>query len=70
MPKGAQADVCKYVASKIQECGLIHFVYRSDREASLRAMLEEAIRISGRHGTPVNGDYEDSDTEDEAPKKI
>ena len=56
--KGLVADVCKLVATWIQEAGLIHFLYRSDREEALKVMLEEAIKLSGRRGEPAPLDWE------------
>ena len=64
--KGVVAEVCKQVASWIQEAGLIHFLYRSDREESLLAMLREAIRLSGRDGKPTDLDWEPGDEKSHA----
>ena len=59
--KGRSKEVIDYLASVIQECGLVHFVYRSDREKAIRALLDEAIRLSGRHGTPIEDDTQPGD---------
>ena len=59
--KGRSNDVIDDLASVIQECGLVHFVYRSDRERALRALLEQAIRLSGRKGTPIDDDHQHGD---------
>ena len=59
--KGNSADGVRYLASVFRECGLIHVVFRSDREASLKALLEQAIRQSWRHGTPVEQDHKPGD---------
>ena len=59
--KGAVPEVCRLVASWIQEAGLIHFLYRSDREEAILAMLKESIRISGREGKPTDLDWEKGD---------
>ena len=54
--KGIDQLVAARVARFIREAGLVHFAYRSDRELAITALLEEAIRISGRRGSPTASD--------------
>ena len=48
--KGRDPSVIQRLARFIKECGLTHFVYRSDREPAITAMFEEAVSITGRSG--------------------
>ena len=48
--KGIDQSVISRISRFIREMGLVTFVYRCDREASLNAMLEEAISRTGRAG--------------------
>ena len=59
--KGVDPLVVKMVAKFIKDMGLVHFAYRCDREASLNAMLEEAISMSGRTGRRVHTDDPEDD---------
>ena len=44
--KGPDARVTKRIAQLIKDLGLTHFGYKSDREASIRAVLREAAKIA------------------------
>ena len=48
--KGVDNDVVQRLAQLFKDLGLVHFVYRSDKEPAIRAMLEQAIIASGRDG--------------------
>ena len=39
------------LARFIEECGLLRFTFRSDREPAILAMMEEACTLSGRKGS-------------------
>ena len=54
--KGLDQAVAQRVARFIKEAGLVHFAFRSDRELAITSLLEEAIRLSGRRGIPVDTD--------------
>ena len=46
------------LAQLIQRLGLVQLAYRSDREAALTTMLEEACQLSGRKILPINESQE------------
>ena len=50
--QGPVPEVVRQLATWIQECGLVHFVYRTDREHSITDLLKESVRESGRQGAP------------------
>ena len=54
--KGRDPRIISRLERFIKECGLVHFTFRSDREPSIVAMLEEACALCGRHGLLDNGD--------------
>ena len=45
----------------IQEAGLVHFVYRTDREEAIVDLLREAVRERGRPGRPVEDEHDPDD---------
>ena len=51
LAKGRDPQVIHRLARFIKDCGLTHFTYRSDREPSIVAMLDEACALTGRNGT-------------------
>ena len=55
--KGAEPSVVSRLALFIKEMGLIHFAYRSDREPTVKALIEEACRMAGRQAKPVTTDH-------------
>ena len=59
--KGSTPEISNWVATLIQESGLVRFVYRSDRELAIRDMLKDAVRESGREGRPVDPEVSDED---------
>ena len=57
--KGSNPQVVKRLARWMRECGLTHFVDRSDREHSIRALLFEAAKSVGikvEDADPGDGD--------------
>ena len=46
--KGVDPDVVLRLAQLFKHLGLIHFVCRSDKEPTTRAMMEQATIASGR----------------------
>ena len=54
--KGRDEAAIKRLASFIRTCGLQRFNYRSDQEASLLALVEEAIALSGREAHALKPD--------------
>ena len=52
--KGPTPAMVKSLARFIIGCGLVKFRYRSDKEAALKALIEDAIRESGRDGEPFD----------------
>lgn len=53
--KGRDPRIVQRLERFIKECGLVHFTFRSDREPSIVAMLEEACALAGRRGTHESG---------------
>ena len=49
--KGLDELAVNRIAAFIRECGLTKFVWKSDQERALRALMEEAIKRSGRSGS-------------------
>ena len=63
--KGPDPAVVKKVAQILKDCGLTHFTFKSDREASIRSMLADATKLAGLQGTlEENSGEPDSDDED------
>ena len=54
--KGGDPDVVKRIVNFIRDCGLTHFVYRSDREAAITNMIDEAASLLGRSCQRVTSD--------------
>ena len=53
------------MAQLFEDCGLTHFTYKSDREASIRAMLSEAVKLAGVNGTlDEEGDHDNTEAEE------
>ena len=48
--KGRDPRIVQRLERFIKECGLVHFTFRSDREPSIVAMLEEVCALAGRRG--------------------
>ena len=48
--KGPTQFAVRQVADWIVQCGLVKFLWRADRERSLKLLMETAIRESGRDG--------------------
>ena len=59
--KGLDLGIIKLVADFIKQSGLIKFVYRSDREPAILAMIESAVALSGREGTKAPSSDDDTD---------
>ena len=54
--KGMDYFAVQQVADFIRECGLTRFVWKSDQEKAVRALVEEAVKRSGRSGDLVPTD--------------
>ena len=72
--KGLDQMVAARIARFIRDAGLVHFAYRSDREMAMTALLEEAIRLSGRRGVvtdtnepPLQFDFPIAAADDDEP---
>ena len=52
--KGVHDYAVKRLAKFINDCGLVKFSYRSDREPSIVSMFENACVLSGRQGTNIS----------------
>ena len=63
--KGPTPKMVHVVSEFIKMCGLVNFVYRSDKERALIRLLEDAIRESGRHGVPMTDDQLKRDREED-----
>ena len=48
--KGPDLPMVKRVAQFMRDCGLTKFVYRSDREPAIRALLADASQLAGLRG--------------------
>lgn len=59
--KGRDTRVVARIARFIKDAGLTHFAYRSDREPTIAAMIDEACALSGRKGIKLTSDGEDQD---------
>ena len=59
--KGSVPVVVRQLGTWIQECGLVKFTYRTDREHAMGDLLKTSVRESGRHGTPI---VDEEDQED------
>ena len=51
--KGLDLGIIKLVSDFIKNCGLLKFVYKSDREPAILTMLEAAVALSGREGQVI-----------------
>ena len=65
--KGADPRVVRRPAQLIKDLGLIHFSYKSDREAAIRTLLAEAARMAGVQGELEDGTAPDEDELDDEP---
>ena len=52
--KGPTPRMVNSLAKFIVGRGLVNFWYRSDKEAALKALVEDSIRESGRHVEPID----------------
>lgn len=65
--KGHDLNAVKRLARWIRECGLTHFVYRSDREPAIRKHIFEAVKLAGVQAEELKmEDLEDSEPDAEA----
>ena len=63
--KGPDAALVKRISRWITEIGLMHYTYRSDREAALRALLRQAALQAGVPADQISEDVDpDSDAEE------
>ena len=51
--KGSDPLVVARLCRFIQECGLLHFAYRSDREPAIVSLIQDACAMAGRNGVKV-----------------
>ena len=56
--KGPEPTVVKRIVGFLRDSGLTHFAFRCDREASITAMLDEAVAILGRSYQRITNDEE------------
>ena len=54
--KGTDQLAINKVADLIRDCGLTRFVWKSDQERAIRALMEEAIKRSVRFGSMLPAD--------------
>ena len=59
--KGVDEVTVQRLSQLFKDLGLVHFVYRSDKEPAIRAMIEQAIILAGRSGKA----YADADPEEQ-----
>ena len=59
--EGSLPIVVRQMATWIHECGLVHFVYRTDKEAAICDLIRDAVRESGRPGRPREPDHDPED---------
>ena len=52
--KGPTPYMVRMLAEWIKMCGLVSFLYRSDKEASIVRLIEDAVKESGREGNPMD----------------
>ena len=52
--KGSDLLVVARLCRFIQECGLLHFAYRSDREPSIVSLIQDACAMAGRNGVKMH----------------
>ena len=57
--KGTDPLVVARLCRFITECGLLHFAYRSDKEPSIVALIQEACAMAGRNGVKINAMQDD-----------
>ena len=66
--KGPTQFSVQTLSDWIIQCGLVRFLYRSDQEKSLKALLRTAVRESGRNGRrlylPGDPDIDEADKEE------
>ena len=63
--KGPDGVVVRRLAQLIQDVGLTHVVYRSDREPALTALVSQAVKLAG-----VKGEVADPDDHDGEPFSV
>ena len=63
--KGPTPMMVRMVSEWIKLCGLVNFRYRSDKESALVRLLEDAIRESGRHATPLSEEELERDRDED-----
>ena len=54
--KGVELSVIREIVNFIRDSGVTHFVYRSDREAAICTMIDEAVSMLGRFARKVLSD--------------
>ena len=59
--KGVELSVIRKIVNFIRDAGVTHFVYRSDREAAICSMIDEAVSMLGRFARRVTSDADKTD---------
>ena len=59
--KGPDLPMVKRLAQFVRDCGLTRFVYKSDREPAIRALLADAAQLAG-----LKAEQESTDDDAEA----
>ena len=65
--KGSDPLVIARLCRFIQECGLLHFAYRSDREPAIVSLIQDACAMAGRNGVKIQA-VEDEAAEPEVDR--
>ena len=67
--KGSDPLVVARLCRFIQECGLLHFAYRSDREPAIVSLIQDACAMAGRNGVKIHA-VEDEAIEPEVDRAM
>ena len=62
---GPTPKMVQLVSNWIKLCGLVDCLYRSDKEFAIVRLLEDAIRESGRTGTPMTNEQAERGREED-----
>ena len=65
--KGPDPLVVGRLVKFIKDAGLMHFAYRSDKEPSIIALIEEACSRAGRRGVPAKVEDDVADLDEGEP---
>ena len=59
--KGVHMSVIRCIVNFLRDAGVTHFVYKSDREAAIASMIDEAVSMLGRFARRVYSDQDATD---------